>query len=598
MSARSSTKRSLPPNKQSSKALPQPAFRQKPQRHAHWIYGGLLLITFAVYAQVRHFDFVNYDDPEYVAGNPHVQRGLTGSGLAWAFTSGDSANWFPLTRISHMADVQLFGLDRGMHHLVNVVLHALAALLLFAFLNRATKAQWPSAFVAFIFALHPLHVESVAWVAERKDVLCGVFWFLTLWAYTRYAERPDLSRYFLVLVSFCLGLLSKPMIVTLPFALVLLDIWPLRRDIRKAFREKIPLLTLSAIAAVITYFVQQNSRAVKSFPLELRTENALVSYVIYILRTFWPSKLAVFYPYPVEVPAWEAVLSALVLVGVTVAVLQVFRSRTYLAAGWFWYLGTLVPVIGIVQVGAQARADRYTYIPMVGLLIMLAWGAADAVEIWPRLKPVIATAAAAACGCCVVLTFMQLGYWNNSESLFAHALEVTQRNYVAHHNLGLAIADQPGRMPEAIAHYRAALAILPDSVEARSDLGSALAKTGHLKEAIAEYETALRIAPDCTICKNNLALAKDQMAQAYFQDGLALAKGGHAQEAIVQFEAALHLEPDYAEAHNDLGVALGSLGRTTEAIEEFRTAVRIRPDYEDARYNLNAALNSNKNSKR
>lgn len=536
------------------------------------IYVLLLLATFATYAPVRHFDFVNYDDPEYVSNNPHVQQGLTAAGLKWAITSGEAANWLPLTRISEMIDVELFRLDSGMHHLVNVAFHALATLLLFAFLHRATRAFWPSAFVAFVFAVHPLHVESVAWISERKDVLSACFWFLALWVYVRYAERPGWGRYLLVVAAFCLGLMAKPMVVTLPFVLLLLDIWPLRR---RAIQEKIPLFAIAAAAAAVTYLVQQGSRAVKTvsvFPIGLRVENALVSYAVYLGKLFWPSGLAVFYPYPQHIALWEPVFSGLLLLVISALVLRV----SYLAVGWFWFLGTLVPVIGLVQVGAQPRADRYTYIPMVGLLIMLAWGGADVLKRWPSAKPALAGLAGVACVACVFASSKQIAYWQDSETLFTHAIDVTNRNYVAQHNLGLAIADQPGRLPEAIKHYKAALAIRPDSVEAHSDLGNALAQTGQLQAAAAEYQTALRLAPDSAIPHNNL--------------GNAFFRMGRLEEAIEQYKTAVRLKPDYADAHNNLGAALASLGRTQEAIAEFQAALRIQPDYAQARTNLDLAL--------
>jgi protein O-mannosyl-transferase len=600
MSADSSIKPSRPRDsrrrqpKQARPPSPPLAVHQKTSLHSFWIYVVLLLTTITVYSQLRHFDFVNYDDPEYVSGNDNVRRGLTPEGLAWAATSAEAANWLPLTRVSHMLDVQLFGLDSGLHHLTNLLFHVVSTLLLFAFLNRATMARWPSAFVAFVFALHPLHVESVAWIAERKDVLCTFFWFFALWAYVRYTERPGLGRYLLVLFLFCCGLMAKPMIVTLPFAFWLLDIWPLRRlpspKPRLVFLEKVPFLALSTAVAVITYVVQHGSRAVKPFPLELRVENALVSYAAYIGKTFWPLDLAVFYPYPPGISLWEPALAALALLCVSVLVVRAFRTRPYLAVGWFWYLGTLLPVIGLIQVGAQARADRYTYIPMIGLSIMIAWSAADVVSRWPRSKPVVTALAAAACVCCAVLAFSQIQYWRSSETLFAHALEVTHGNYVAHHNYGLAISDQPGRLPEAIVHYQEALRIQPQSVEARTDLGSALAQSGHLEQAIAEYKTALQIAPDCTICRSNLDMARRQLAGELFDQGVALAKSGRTPEAIDRFEAALRLDPADAEAHNDLGVALATLGRTAQAIQEFKAALQLKPDYSDASYNLAAAL--------
>ncbi|HEX3685001.1 MAG TPA: tetratricopeptide repeat protein [Bryobacteraceae bacterium] len=605
MSADSSIERSrLRNNRRQQRAKKEPRVsgpltaHEKRLFRTFWIYAVLLLATITVYGQVRHFDFVNYDDPEYVTGNSNVLRGLTPEGLAWAATSGAAANWLPLTRVSHMLDIQLFGLDSGLHHLTNLMFHALSTLLLFAFLNRATGARGPSAFVAFVFALHPLHVESVTWIAERKDVLSAFFWCLALLAYVRYTERPAIGRYLLVLFLFCCGLMAKPMTVTLPFALWLLDIWPLQRlpsaKSRLAIVEKLPFLVLSIAVGIITFIVQQGSRAVKPFPLQLRIGNALLSYVTYIDKTFWPSNLAVFYPYRQDIPAWKPALAGLMLLCVSVLVVRTFRSRPYLAVGWFWYLGTLLPVIGLIQVGAQARADRYTYIPMIGLSIMLAWGAVDAVSRWPRAKGAFIALAAAACASCAVVAFIQVGYWRNSETLFAHALQVTRNNYVAHHNYGLAIAGQPGRLPEAMVHYRDALEIQPRSVEARTDLGSALAKSGHFEEAIAEYKTALQLAPDCTICRSNLDLAQRQLADELFTQGVALAKSGHTLDAIGQFEAALRLEPADAETHNNLGVALATLGRTAQAIQEFRTAVQLKPDYPDARYNLAAALSQSK----
>jgi len=533
-----------------------------------WIYAALLLATFAVYAQVWDFSFVNFDDPDYVVNNLHVRDGITADGVRWAFTSIEAANWFPVTRLSHMLDVQLFGLRSGWHHLVNVLIHALAALLLFAFLNRATQARWPSALVAFLFALHPLHVESVAWVAERKDVLSAFFWFLALWAYVG-------GRKLLVLVAFGLGLMAKPMIVTLPFVLLLVDVWPLRRPRTPALLwEKLPLFALSAAAAIATYLVQRGSgavRALDAFPIGLRIENALVTYVVYMARMIWPARLAVFYPYPAEVPLWQAALAGLVLAGISVLVVRCLRDRPYLAVGWFWYLGTLVPVIGLVQVGAQARADRYMYVPMVGLAIMLAWGL-----VGQALSPANRAVAAACVAACVALTWLQVGYWRSSETLFRHALDVTAGNYLAHHNLGVALAEEPVRLPEAIAQYEAALAIKPDYARARTDLGNALSKTGRLQDAVAQYQAAIRLEPDAAIPHNNLGNALSQIP-------------GRLPEAIAEYQAALRIEPNYAEAHNNLGSALASMGRMPEAIQEFEAALRINPDYGQARTNLDLA---------
>jgi tetratricopeptide (TPR) repeat protein len=576
---------------------------------------GLFLITLLAYAPVYRFGFVNFDDPDYVSRNPHVRGGFTSDGVAWAVTSTEAANWFPATRLSHLLDAEVFGLQPGGHHFSNALLHALATVLLFAFLHAATGAAWHSAFVAMVFALHPLHVESVAWISERKDVLSAFFWFLALWSYVR-------RHYWLTLLAFCLGLMSKPMVVTLPFVLFLLDVWPLRQPLRSALRVKIPLLGLSAASAIATYLVQTGGGAVREvgqFPLGLRVENAVVSYATYIVKMFWPSRLSVFYPYPRELPAWQVGLSALLLAGVSLLVLRERRSRPYLAVGWLWYLGTLVPVIGLIQVGAQARADRYMYLPMVGLSIMLAWGLR---EMLPG-KAAISGAVAVFLGC-AVLCEAQIQHWRNSETLFRHALDVTSGNYLAHHNLGAALAEEgrfpeaiqqyqaaleiepdaanvqtdygnalarSGRAEEAIAHYQAALRVLPDSPVTHNDLANALAATpGRMPQAIAEYQTALRLKPDYEEARNNLALAQSNGAEMQYNTGVELARSGKPEVAILHFEEALRIKPDYVDAHNNLGVVLAGAGRVQEAIPHFEAALRIDPNSADAHVNLGIAL--------
>jgi tetratricopeptide (TPR) repeat protein len=552
-----------------------------------WVYLALFLATLAVYSQSARFDFVNFDDPDYIVNNAHVRQGITADGIGWALTSGEGANWFPVTRLSQMLDVQLFGLSAGWHHLTNVLFHALAALLLFTFLYRATSNRWPSALVAFVFALHPLHVESVAWVTERKDVLSAFFWFLALWAYVRYAERPSAGRYLLVLGAFCLGLMSKPMIVTLPLALMLLDIWPLRRGLWR-LREKLPFFALSILASIVTYAVQSGAGAAEAVEasLGLRIENALVSYLAYIGNMFWPAGLAVFYPYPQGLPAWQVILAVVVLGGVSGFAWRRFRTEPYFAVGWLWYLVTLLPVIGLVQVGAQARADRYTYVPMVGLCIMLAWGGASVAIQWPRAKPAIAALAAVACVACAAAAWVQIGYWRSSESLFQHAVDVTSGNYVAEHNLGSALMEEPGRLSDAIHHLETAVQIKPDSARAHSDLGSALSKLpDRLPQVIAEYQLAVRYSPGSAIPHYNL--------------GNALAAAGRLPDALTEWETAVRLDHSYAprlqqqlaEGHNNVGVALTSTpGRLPDAIAHFEAAVRLAPDYADAHYNLGIAL--------
>jgi len=641
------------PKAQPPAAKPQPSKTQAPKMRLPadlWICLLLLAAIFGVYAQSRQFAFVNYDDPDYVTANPHVRQGITADGALWALTSTEAANWFPVTRLSHMLDVQLFGMDAGWHHLVSVLIHAAASVLLFLLLMRATGARAPSAFVAFVFALHPLHVESVAWVAERKDVLCALFWFLALWAYVRGWRA-------LVIVAFVLGLMSKPMIVTLPLTLLLLDMWPLKRGLR--LREKLPLFALAAAGAVVTIVVQKAGGAVNPAAM-FGLGNALVSYVVYVAKTFWPAGLAVFYPYPERVALWHVALAVAALAAISWQAIRLRGARPYLAAGWFWFLATLLPVIGIVRVGEQARADRYMYVPMIGLAVMVAWGGTDLLRKWPRLRGALAIGA---CVACAGVAWAQVGYWRNSETLFAHALEVTTDNYIAEHNLGTYLTDQPGRLPEAVTHLERAVRLQPELGQAHSDLGialagtpgrledaiaefrtamrlrpdsevphinmaNALAQAGRLKEAEAEYETALRMQPDAPGVKDRMARVTAEMhfqtgvalakgghpseaaaeldtaveidpaykdahktsvalAQTHYQAGIAFAQAGHPSDAAAEFQTALRFDPDFAEAHNNLGVVLSDMpGKEEEAIAQFREALRLRPEYDDARNNL------------
>jgi protein O-mannosyl-transferase len=590
----------------------KPALRRRSLSNL-WISLAILAIACAVYAPVASFDFINFDDPDMVTANPHVRQGITPAGIEWAFTSDEAANWFPVTRLSHMLDYQLFGLRSGASHLVNVLLHALAAIVLFAFLDRATRARWSSAIVALLFALHPLHVESVAWISERKDSLSALFWFLALFAYVRYTERPSVARYLAVTAWFLLGLMSKSMIVTLPFVLLLLDFWPLRRPPSLGLlREKIPLFALSALASLATYLVQRHSGAVGALAavhLGLRAGNALLSYVTYIAKMFWPSGLAVFYPYPAAIPLWQVALAAAALTAVTLAVVRLWRRAPYLAVGWFWYLGTLLPVIGLVQAGGQARADRYTYVPMVGITLALAWGVTDLLRRWPRSQIVLAGAVALAC---VPATRAQLAYWQNSESLFRHALAVTIGNDVAEHNLGNYLMNVPGQLPEAIGHLEASLHLSPNSAKTHTELGNALSRVpGREREALAEYEAALRLAPDSALSHDSLgsalananrlpeAIAEYRAAQRLAPDsaiphnnmGNALAKMNRVPEAIAEYEAALRLDPNSTEAHNNLGVVLSNLpGRLPEALRHFEAVVSLKPESSEAHLNLGKAL--------
>ena len=562
------------PRSKASKPQPsqQPASLPK-SRIDLIIWTGLVLSVLAVYAQVGGFDFVSFDDIWYVTENPHVLAGLTPDNISWALTSTVDANWIPVTMLSHMAACSLFGQQSGMHHWVNVVFHALASILLFASLNRATRAVWPSAFVAFVFALHPLHVESVAWIAERKDVLSAFFWFLALYAYVRYTELPGLRRYFLILAPFCLGLMAKPMLVTFPFTLLLLDVWPLRRtQFPKTLWEKVPLFALSLISSVVTYSVQRSTGAVQisrgqgdSIP------NALLSYVSYIGQTFWPTRLAVFYPYRESLALWPAALA--ILLAVSGLAVFTWRSRPYIATGWFWYLGTLVPVIGLVQVGGQAHADRYMYIPMVGLSVILAWGAADLVKQWPATKFAIAAAAVVACLACLVTASAQAAWWRDNESLYRRAISVTRNNYPAEYNLGHYLVEVPGRGPEAAAHLQEALRIKPDSVEAHNVMGDYLMSTGHTSEGVAQLQISLRLKPDSVDTRNRVA-------------GYLLATG-RTTEGVAQLEEVLRTQPDNAEAHFNLGVVDSkNPDRIPAAIAHYEAALRAKPLLARAHRNL------------
>ena len=567
----------------------------------------LVAAIFTAYGQTTHFGFVNYDDPDYVSANAHVRAGITPEGVGWAFGHSFAGNWFPLTWLSHMLDCELFGLDSGRHHLTSVSIHALATLLLFLALRRMTSARWPSAMVAGLFALHPLHVESVAWIAERKDVLSAFFWMMTLYAYARYAARPGPVRYGLTLAAFSLGLMAKPMLVTLPVVLLLLDYWPLARGVR--ILEKVPFLVLSAAVCVITYVAHREAGATASlsiFPVAVRLENALVSCAVYIIKLFWPDHLAVFYPYSRHSLAVPAALAALGLVTITVVAARTAARRPYLAAGWAWYLVTLAPVIGLIQVGAQARADRYTYIPMIGLTIALVWGAAEILEPWPRARAVLAWSL---CAVCVALTWSQVRYWQDGVSLFRHAIDVTTDNYVAEFNLASAL-DERGEGVEAAGHLAEAVRIQPNSAAARAELGQLLARQGRIEEALQQLYTAVSLKPSDASVHYRLgtvlgAAAREGEAAAEFLEairldpanadahynlGISLANQGRLRAAAGEFAAAASLRPEDAVAHFNLGITLARLGRASESVAQLTEAVRIDPRLPGAREALDDAM--------
>jgi protein O-mannosyl-transferase len=558
-----------------------------------WLLATLLaLTTVALYWPATRCNFINYDDPAYVMANPEVQAGLSWAGVKWAFLNPVASNWDPLTVLSHMAACQLFGLNPWGHHLTNVLFHALNAALVFLLLYRLTAAKWRSTMVAVLFAVHPLHVESVAWVAERKDVLSTFFFLLTLLAYARYVKKSTAPGpqskvfYGLALLGFALGLMSKPMLVTLPFVLLLLDWWPLKRftnyklrnTIFPLTREKLPFFGLAAAASLVTFMVQRHGGAVKlvqSLPLGARAGNALISYCRYLGKLFWPVDLAVFYPHPGYWPLEQVLLAGGLLLGITGLLFEMRRQYPFMLMGWLWYCGTLVPVIGLVQVGKQSMADRHSYIPSIGVLILVIWGACVLTRRWRYLVVALSAAGCAAIVLCVGLTRQQVGYWEDSETLFRHALAVTENNFLAHNSLANTLL-QKGRVDEAIIHFQKALQIKPDDAGAHIDLGNALLEKGDVAEAIAHYQTALQIEPGFVEIHDNL--------------GCALLQKGGVDEAMVQFQKVLHSKPNDAGALYNLGCALLQKGSVAEAIAYYQKALQINPNYAQAHYNLAKAL--------
>ena len=498
----------------------------------------LVISTLAVYWQVQDHEFINYDDQVYITENGHVQAGLSGECIVWAFTTSYASNWHPMTWLSHMLDYEFYGDRPKGHFLTNVLLHITNALLLFMVLFRLTGAIWQSAFVAVLFALHPLNVGSVAWAAERKNVLSTLFWLLTMWVYISYANNPSLKKYGWVALFLALGLMSKPMLVTLPFVLLLLDYWPLRRwniqntngsieqtttsaPLSRLILEKIPLLLLVIGSITTTLIVQSIGGSLKSFdafPLKERIINAFVSYLSYLQKMVWPSNLSIFYPHPEgALPVWKGVLCGMVLVGITILAVKWIRKAPYFAVGWFWYLGTLVPVIGIVQVGVQAMADRYAYVPLIGIFIILAWGISGLLEKWDPRKKALPIAAGAVILVLMVAAWVQAGHWKNSITIFKHAVSVTENQYpsfaVAYDNLGYALAKK-GDIGEAITHYKTAIKINPNYANTYNNLGAALAQQGSLKEAINYFQEALRLKPNLISARKNLEMAIREYEQA------------------------------------------------------------------------------------
>jgi tetratricopeptide (TPR) repeat protein len=561
----------------------------------------LALVTLLTFWPVLKHDFVRYDDDKYITDNPHVRGGITLRSLVWAFTNAHFYMWHPLASLSQMLDCQLFGLNPSGHHLTSLLLHTANVLLIFGVLKMLTGAVWRSAFVAAVFALHPLQVDSVAWLAERKNVLSTLFWMLTIAAYIRYAARPSLRRYLLVVLVLCMGLMSKPTVITLPFVLLLLDFWPLERlrwptqekakdlsrreSAKRSYKrvsawrllwEKIPLLIPTMAVALITYIVQQSGGVVsrlETIPLGHRLANATISYVTYIEKMIWPSRLAIFYPHPGgNFSGVRLVVSALVLALVSICVIYAARQRRYPVVGWLWYLGILVPVIGLVQAGAQARADRYMYVPMIGLLIIVAWGVSDLVAKW-RYRKVIPVLAIALLLAAAVCTRLQLRHWRNSETLFRHTLGVTHNNYVMHNNYANLLKDL-GRTGEAIEHYTRCLELRSDLPEAHNNLGNALAKMGETDQAITHYRKAIELSQSSKV----KAGSQPGLAEAHYNLANALRLQGQFEQALEHYTEAVKLTPNNADTLQGLGVTLAALKRFDEAIEHYNRLLELESD--------------------
>jgi tetratricopeptide (TPR) repeat protein len=633
-----------------------------------WLLAVLLVLgTMALYWPATRCDFVNFDDDLYLTSNVHVQKGLTWEGLKWAWLNPVCWNWHPLTVWSHMLGRQIFGWKPWGHHLVNVILHAVNTGLVFLLLRRVTGALWRSALVAVLFGWHPLHVESVAWVAERKDVLSGLFGLLALMAYARYAEssrekgeggsrkaeaggpwsavggqrsllsRPSVIYYLLSLFLLALGLMSKPMLVTWPFVMLLLDYWPLGRMQKAECRkqnaeapntshvsrftfhvprltlllllvEKIPFFVLAVLTSVVTFVVQRRGGILLSAetpPLGARVGNALISYVRYLGKLFWPADLAVFYPHPGYWPLGKVLLAGGLLLGISGLVWAQRRRYPYLLVGWLWYCGTLVPVSQLVQTANMAMADRWTYLPSLGAVVLVVWGVCELTRGWRYQALALSVAGSAVVVACLTLTRQQIGYWKDSETLFQHALKVTECNWFVHNHLGAAFYKQ-GRTDEAIRQYREALRLNPAFAQAHNNLGAALEKEGQTDEAIRHYQEALRLKADYAEAHNNLGIVffqqnrtddaipqfkeavglKPDLAEAHYNLGAALDQKGQMDEAAREYQEAVRLQPDYANAHYHLGVALGQKGQVGEAIRHYQEAIRLQPDYAEAYNNL------------
>jgi len=619
--------------------MDEPVSRADEKKRTLLIVLVLVFLTFTTYSQVRYHQFIHFDDREYVLKNGNLAQGFSPAGMKWALTNTDVGHWHPLTWLSHMLDYRIFGFNAGGHHWTSLMIHLANVILLFFVLKGMTGALWRSAFVAALFAIHPLNVESVAWVAERKNVLSTFFWFSTMAAYLFYVRKPAIGRYIWVFAALTVGLTAKPMLVTLPFVLLLLDYWPLGRmrllstegDGRGFYSdcpscpsscgkvswkslvfEKIPLLVPVALSMVLTLAAAKSVETLA--PLELlpvynRLTGVAVAYATYLDKLFWPHNLALFYPHPGLWPMPTVILSFLTLLVITIAVLRDFRRHPYLLVGWFWYLGTLVPVIGLVQVGSQAFADRYAYIPLIGLFIMMTWGGHDLFQGHRYGKRLLPALAAGILLVLLPIAWKQVAYWRNTDALFGHAIHVTRNNSLAHNNLGAALLEA-GRNNEALDHFRAAIEIKRDYSQAHNNMGLALAREGRYPEAIESYRRALQFKPDDWLVHFNLAhilstCGRHEEAFDHYREALkhapreaalynslgnALSKRGNGEAALLYYRKGLQFQPGHAGIYNNMGMILVRLGRLEEAERSFRSALRLEPEYANAHFQLSLLL--------
>ncbi len=599
----------------------------------------LIVGIFIVYGQVKDHEFLNYDDNVYVTENRQVQSGFSRESLVWSFTSNHTGNWHPLTWLSHMSDYQIFGSNPKGHHINNLILHTANVLLLFLLFKKMTGALWRSALVAALFGFHPLNIDSVAWVAERKNLLSTFFGFLTIWAYVLYVSRPEIKRFLGVAVFLVFSLMSKPMLVTLPFVLLLLDYWPLNRlqlepenkkgkknkpikskgnqfPLSHLIKEKVPLLVIVIASSVVTFLAQKTAGAVRSdaFPLSVRINNALVSYLEYLWKTFWPTKLSILYPHPGSaLPVWKGTLCGAVLLGVTLFVITKVRKLPFLTVGWFWYLGTLVPVIGVVQVGVQAMAGRYMYVPLIGIFFMVAWGGPLIFKSIHFNPSMVQGLGGTVIALLMFHTWNQVSFWKNSVTVFQHSIQVVDEKYPSfsniYNNLGMALKKK-GKFNEAVNQFRSALKLNPEHYVARNNLGIILIEMNRFKEAVLHFEITLKKFPNNAELQNYLGVALAQTGQfdkavvhfkksvSIYPDsaetqnhlGMALSEQNKLGEAIHHYKKAIEINPQYAEAHNNLGTSLGRMMKLEEAVSHYKEALRLHPGHPSAQKNLGIIL--------